>query len=159
MDFISTILLKESLMSRTKIRPQGYSDLDLIWAVRDIPSKILCIKLKSIIYTFIALIGNSESQWYYKSLPDLSEAIGISGRRLQDLLHKLEELGFIFINRPKKYLKGMSNEYQLNYQLILSTGGKFRAQSLGCQNVRHNSLVSDDSSVINRPSTGRIVRP
>lgn len=106
-------------MRAKKIRPEGYSDLDIIWAIRDIPSDILCIKLKSILYTFVAIIGNSTNEYYYKSLDDLGAIIGISGRRLQPLLHTLEELDFLKIKRPKKYLKGLTNEYKLNYLAIL----------------------------------------
>jgi hypothetical protein len=113
------------------IRPEGYTDLDLLWAIRDIPSSILCIKLKSILYSFVAIIGNSTNEWYYKSLDDLGDIIGISGRRLQGLLHQLENFGFLLIKRPAKYNRGITNEYQLNYHLILSTGGKSREQQEG----------------------------
>jgi hypothetical protein len=106
-------------MKLKKIRPSEYSDLDIIWAIRDIPSHILCIKLKSVLYTFVALIGNSTNEWYYKSAEDLAAKIGISRRRLQPLLCCLEDLNFLHINRPKKYLKGLTNEYKLNYLAIV----------------------------------------
>lgn len=107
-------------------KPENISDLDILWAIRDIPSKILDIKLKSILYTFVALIGNSQNEWYYKSHIELAEIIGISARRLPKLLNQLEDLNLLFINRPKLYLKGDSNEYKLNYHLILSTAKMVR---------------------------------
>lgn len=115
-------------MNRKKIRPAAYSDLDIIWAIRDIPKKILDIKLKSVLYTFVALIGNSTNEWYYKGLDDLAEIIGMQKRRLPSLLYKLEDSDFLLINRPKKYLKGMTNEYQLNYELIVQTAKMYRGR-------------------------------
>lgn len=118
-------------MPKKTIRPKNISDLDLIWAIRDIPKHILCIKLKCVLYTFVSLIGNSKNEWYYKSIPSLANLMGYNDRRLPALLNQLEDLGFIFINRPASYKKGNTNEYKLNYNLILSTADDFREQSLG----------------------------
>jgi len=116
-------------MSQKKIRPDEYSDLDIIWAIRDIPKSILNIKLKSILYTFVALIGNSTNEWHYKSLDDLAEIIGIHKSNLSALLYAIEDLDFLKIKRPAKYLKGMSNEYQLNYELIVQTAKMYGGNS------------------------------
>jgi hypothetical protein len=124
------------MTKRNGTKPENITDLDLFWAIRDIPSSILCIKLKSILYAFVALIGNSKKEWYFKSHESLAEIIGIKVRRLPNFLNMLEELNFLLIKRPKNYLKGNTNEYKLNYKKILSTGLKFREQHLGSQNDR-----------------------
>lgn len=118
------------------MRTQGITDLDIIWAIRDIPRYILPIKLKSVLYTLVSLIGNSPKEWFYHSHYDLSEKIGSSLRRTPDLLNSLECLDFIFIKRPAHYTKGDSNEYKLNYELIIETANRFREQMLGSQSGR-----------------------
>lgn len=123
-------------MGKQTIRPEHLSDLDIIWAIRDIPTKVLCIKLKSILYTFVSLIGNSTNEYYYKSHEDLAPIIGISSRRLPALLDKLENLKFLKIKRPKNYTKGDSNEYKLLYLNIIKEAEFFRAQLLGRRSVR-----------------------
>ena len=57
----------------------------------------------------------------YYSLKQLEDKIGMSERRAQDHFHYLEHLDFIIINRPNHYTNGESNEYRLNYELLLET--------------------------------------
>jgi len=118
------------------MRPKGITDLQTMWAIKDISCDILDIKLKSVLYSLVALIGNSKREWFFKSHEGLADFIGISARRLPKLLNQLEALGFISINRPATYTKKDTNEYKLNYQKILSTGQHFREQRVGGRSVR-----------------------
>lgn len=116
--------------------PKGITQLKVMWAIKDIPGSILDVKLKGILFCFVALIGDSKKEWYFKSHKHLADIFGISVRRLPDMLNALEDLDFLIINRPETYTKGDTNEYKLDYFLILSTAARFREQRVGRQNGR-----------------------
>lgn len=115
--------------SNKKLRPKGYSDLDLIWSIRDIPSSILKGNLKSILYMMVATLGDS-TDWYYHTYKQWADKSGFSERSLPSFFQTLEEARFIFVKRPEyygnQYRKKDGNKYQLNYELILKSGGKWK---------------------------------
>lgn len=110
-------------------RPKNISDLNIIWAIRDIPKSILNLKLKGVLCMLVSIIGNSDSEYYYHSQFDLSKKFGCSIRSVPGYMNYLEEIGFISIKRPFHYTDGDSNEYKLNYEFILETASKFHAQT------------------------------
>lgn len=111
-------------------RPQNISDLDILWAIRDIPKSILCNTQKGILCMLLACIGNNSSCYY--NMDQLINILGLSLTPMRNQLHELEDRMFIKITRPAKYYRGAANEYSLNYELILSTGKHFREQQEGC---------------------------
>lgn len=101
-------------------RPEGISDLQILWAIRDIPKSILNLSQKGILAMFLAAIGNRE--YLFGDLKDLVNIFGLSERRLPAHFHTLEELDFIHIKRPRHYKMKETNEYRMNYVKILSEG-------------------------------------
>lgn len=117
-------------------RPQGISDLHILWAIRDIPKSILNLKMKGALCMMIAAIGNCEHDYYFHSHEDWAKDFGCCVRAVPDYLDTLERIGFISVKRPKNYIKGNSNEYKINYQSIIDMALRFREQRLGSKTCR-----------------------
>ena len=100
------------------------TDLNILWAIRDIHPSILNLNRKGILCLFLACIGTNKVCWY--SMEQLELILGKSERRLRDDFHYLEDINFLFVKRPAKYSRGLSNEYRLNYKLILETAKKYK---------------------------------
>ncbi len=115
-------------MAKKNGKPQHISDLDILWAIRDIPAPLLTMNIKSVLFTMLATIGNCHNEWYYHSYQQWAEKIGCSPRSLPKLMQSLEDMNFILIKRPNYYGNGDSNEYKLNYEFILRTAEHFREQ-------------------------------
>jgi hypothetical protein len=108
--------------TKNSARPQGISDLNILWAIRDIPRSILNSTRKGILCMFVAIIGNNESCKY--SQKELEDKLGSSERTIQDQVIYLEDAGFLTIIRPLSYIAGERNEYFLNYKFIIDTAKK-----------------------------------
>jgi hypothetical protein len=111
---------EKNKLNRFQKRPEGISDFEISWAIRDIPRSILNLPRKGILLVFAAIIGNRKS--YKSCMKNLEEPMGASERQLRDHFIYLEDQDFLIIERPKNYVRGLVNEYGLNYELILSTG-------------------------------------
>lgn len=103
-------------------RPDQVNDLQVSWAIREIPPSILEFKYKGLLWGLLSIIGNKLSCRY--SQPQLADILGVSERQLQYLLAHLKDKKFIFIKEPKVKGRGYGNEYFLNYTLILSFENK-----------------------------------
>jgi hypothetical protein len=99
------------------MRPQGVNDLQVLWAIRDIPTSLITFEQRSLLYYFLSVLGNYEKCYY--SISQLAKNTGMSKRWLTYRLKELEESKFLNINRPCNQGRGMANEYTLNYSLIL----------------------------------------
>lgn len=110
------------------------SDLDTLWAIRDIPKSILNAQQKGILAMFVAIIGMNKS--YKCSMPYLEDKLGITERRAREHFHYLEDCGFLTIIRPENYRKGKVNEYIVCHEEIIKAANRFREQKLGGRNVR-----------------------
>jgi hypothetical protein len=100
------------------------TDLEVLWAIRDIPSVILNTKKKGILAMFVACIGmHKNTRWKMKNLEN---RLGGSERRLRDSFHDLEELGFLIVVRPKTYKRGETNEYYLDYEAIIEAARRYK---------------------------------
>lgn len=105
-------------------RPSKINDLDILWAIRDIPRHELSITKKGILSMFLACIGNRGTCHY--NLDQLQEIMGIGQTGLRENLYWLEEKGYLKITRPAQYKRGAANEYSLNYELIISIAETYR---------------------------------
>lgn len=117
-----------------QVRQKNISDLDIIWAIRDIPKSIINLPRKGILLIFVSLIGNRKS--IKCGLKSLENSMGASERQLRDQFNSLEEIGFLLIKRPKTYVKGLVNEYGINYELLLSAAEYYREQKVGYESCR-----------------------
>jgi AraC-like DNA-binding protein len=108
----------------TSYRPKGISDLDILWAIRDIPKSILNSSRKGILSMFIAIIGQNERCTY--SMAELEDKLGCTDRSLRENFHYLEEINFLIIERPSHYVKGAVNHYKINYEKILEEANLYR---------------------------------
>lgn len=100
------------------------TDLNVLWAIRDIPSSILNTKQKGILAMLMACIGTRKNtNWQMKNL---EEKLGGKERTLRDHFHYLEDLQFLEVTRPKTYKKGETNEYSLNKEKIIEAAQKYR---------------------------------
>lgn len=104
------------------MRPAGINDLQVSWAIRDIPSSILEFKYKGLLWGLLSIIGNNESCYYSQS--QLVKILGIGERTLQDHLYHLRDKKFISITAPDRKGRGYANEYLLNYSLIMEFSNK-----------------------------------
>ena len=113
--------------SKNYRKPKQISDLNILWAIRDIPRSILNLSQKGILSMFLAIMGNKSS--FSLSMKELENKIGLTDANLIKQLHLLEDRCFIKINRPANYVKGQANEYFLNYVFILELADKCRNES------------------------------
>ncbi len=84
-------------------------------------------------------------------MDQLEKHFGKSERRLREDFHYLEEINFLIIRRPKKYSRGLSNHYSLNYALILETASQHRKakrsetkRRVSMRPVQHLSEIKED---------------
>lgn len=111
------------------MKKREINDLEILWAIRDIPKSILNLQRKGILLIFAACIG--ENEFCYYTMKQLQEKMGASERSLRDHFHYLEERGFLIIHRPKRYKNKDANQYSLNFNLIINCAKKhsnFREQ-------------------------------
>jgi DNA-binding MarR family transcriptional regulator len=101
------------------MRPEGVNDLEVIWAIRNIPQSIISKANElCLLFLFVSIIGNRPSCWY--NLDQLSEKARLSKNTLKKVLKSLLDKNLISIKKPEKYGRGISSEYTLNYQKILN---------------------------------------
>lgn len=110
------------------MRPEGLTDQEVLWAIRDTPRKILKSNLKSVLYTMVLTIGNNHKDWFYHSNKQWSEKVGCCPRVVPDLMHRLEDLEYISIQPPAYYGNGDANEYKLNYLKIIEIANYWRSR-------------------------------
>lgn len=93
------------------------TSLELLWAIRDIPSSILNTTQKGILAMFVACVGiHHKTRWPMKQL---EEKLGGKERTLRGHFHYLESIKFLNVSRPKNYKKGETNGYSLNKEEII----------------------------------------
>lgn len=100
------------------MRPKGYSDLNILWAIRDLPSDLISWNERSVLWFLLSIIGNNES--CIRTINQLSDKCGLSRSSLIRHLNSLVKSKFIQIYRPRNQGRGQANEYFLNYETILS---------------------------------------
>lgn len=93
------------------------TDLNIIWAIRDIPRHILNSSQKGILTMLLVTIGKNKKCHF--SMKQLQDKLGSNERTLREQLHYLEEKDFIKIIRPETYKNGECNEYSVNIEHIL----------------------------------------
>jgi hypothetical protein len=101
------------------MRPKNVNDLQILWAIRDIPADLITFEERSILNLLLSIIGNNE--YCYYSLDELVEKFGASYSTFKRLLKSLTSKKFIQTIRPEKQGRGQNNHYILNYEVILNT--------------------------------------
>lgn len=109
------------------MRPKGVNDLQVMWAVRDIPSFLITFDQKSILLLFLSVIGNREYCDY--SLPELCEIFSIKRTRLKSIINFLDKR-FLIIERSRLKGRSNTNQYRLDYRAILYCGNRSHADLL-----------------------------
>ncbi|MHB9161375.1 MAG: hypothetical protein ACYC6W_10920 [Nitrosotalea sp.] len=123
------------------MRPKDVNDLQIMWAIRDIPATILNLNQKALLFILATLIGNNEDCWYKSK--NLCEKLGVSRHTLHRLLSHLEKQNLIFIDRPDHYTHNINNRYRLNYEQLLGIKPpKSYPQSCITGDTQHESHVS-----------------
>ena len=108
------------------MRPEGINDLQVMWAIRDIPADIITPNERLLLFILVTTIGNKGS--CYDSVSDFANKTGLSERTIQYGLKSLSNKKLIKIKAPKLNGRGYANEYFLNYFAIL--GHSERVQDL-----------------------------
>lgn len=124
------------------MRPKGVNDLLVLWAIRDIPSAILTLPEKGILFLFSAIIGNKKHCDF--SFSQLIEIMGASERGLRDYFKILEKKKFLLVKRSGTLGRGKTNKYQLNYGLILSFSNEANSALLAKINEANSAVLEDE---------------
>ena len=120
------------------MRPKDVSDLDVMWAIRDIPAFLIDLKQKGILYTLLAIIGNKEYCCY--SQPEFAEILGTSVKTLKREIAHLETN---FLRVDRSIGRTFRNKYYLEYDLILFCGNRVNLTLLKNKQVKLTSFKEE----------------
>jgi hypothetical protein len=108
-----------------------FNVLHLLWAIRDIPSSVLNVQEKIILYTLLSCVNKDNICWH--SQITLSKMCSLSETSVKKYTKTLSQKGFIKISMPAQYNRANSNQYSL----IISN---FSFQKLSTMGSPHDPL-------------------